>query len=165
MNIFKVSFSALILVMLAACASTGGSSFSPSESTNSASIQAYWNRESLAVWEGYELLSIDNKFVSYGMFLDPTTATTKIEPGQRKIVVSVKFNKGYGTGPFEAFVPMDVELKPAMQYQLKGMAAGTTVEAWLELASTGEKASNVFKAMYGKSAPAPVAIPIFIPAR
>ena len=165
MNAFKVSLSALISVMLTACASTSGSSFSPSESASSASVKAYWNRESLSVWEGYELLSVDNKFISYGMFLDPTTATTKIEPGQRKIVISVRFNKGYGTGPFEALVPMDVELKPTVQYQLKGMTTGTTVEAWLELASTGEKASNVYTAMYGKSAPAPVAIPIFIPAR
>lgn len=151
-------------VLISACASTG-SSFSQSESASAATIKGYWNRESAFTWEGYGLLSVDDKFISPGLFGDPATATTKIEPGSRKIVVAARFNKGFGTGPFEAMVPMDVELKPSAEYQLKGIVSGTTVETWLENISNNEKSSNTFKAAYGKSAPPPAPIPIFIPAR
>lgn len=111
------------------------------------------------------MLAVDNKFISRGMFGDPSTAITKVDPGPREIVVTVRFNKGLGTGPFETMVPMDVDLKPATEYQLKGAVEGATVKTWLEFALTGEKASNTYTATYGKSARQPAPIPVFIPAR
>ena len=168
MNIRSTPIMALIVCALfTACASIGGKSFSPSDSANAATIKGYWNREGPFTWEGYGVLAVDDKFIQYSLFEDPPLSTTRIEPGPRRIVATARFSPGYGTGPgrFVAFVPMEIDLKPSSQYQLKGKVSGATVEVWLETVSNNERASRTFSAPYRRSEPTSTTIPIIIPAR
>jgi hypothetical protein len=165
MRAILIAFLLVAFAGLSGCASTGRSMFVQSEASDAATIQARWLRESLFVWEGHSLLNVDAKFVSVGFLGDPNTATTRVEPGSRRLVIRVVFSRGFGTGIFEAFVPLDVDLKPSTHYEINGNILGATVEVWLEESSSKQRVTEVGTASYSRlpPAPAPVFIPIFIP--
>lgn len=152
---------------LSGCASAGRSMFVQSEAPDAATIHARWVYESLFVWEGYSLLNVDAKFVSVGFLGDPNTATTRADPGPKRLVIRVVFGRGFRTGTFEAFVPVDADLKPSAIYEINGNILGATVEVWLEDPSSHQRVTEVGTASYTRlpPPPAPVFIPIFIPTR
>jgi hypothetical protein len=151
--------------LLGGCASTGGSNFTPSTGADAATVKARWHRESAFVWEGYRFLSIDDKFVSAGFMSNPTEAVLTIDPGPRSFVVGVEFNRGLGTGPFQSVVSMKAALRPGVTYQLMGEVSGDSVSIWLQDERSKERGSEPASAAWGKGAPNPAVIPIFIPAR
>jgi hypothetical protein len=162
-----IAFLLPLVAALSSCASTNRSMFVQSDAQDAATIQARWVYEGLFVWEGYSLLTVDAKFVSVGFLGDPNAATTRVDPGSRRLVIRVVFGRGFRTGTFEAFVPLDVELKPSSHYEVNGNIIGATVEVWLEEAPSKQRVTEVGTASYSRQppSPAPVFIPIFIPLR
>jgi hypothetical protein len=160
-------FGVVVIGGLWGCASTGRSMFVQSEASDAVTIQGRWLRESFHVWEGYSLHAVDAKFVSPGFLGDPNTAVTKIDPGSNRLVIRVVFSRGFRTGAFEAFVPVDAQLKPASHYEINGNILGATVEVWLEEGPSKRRVTEVGTASYSRlpPAPAPVFIPMFIPIR
>jgi hypothetical protein len=166
-RVVLIAFLLAVVAGLSGCASTGRSMFVQSDASDAGTIRARWVRESFFVWEGYSLLNVDAKFVSVGFLGDPTTATTRVDPGSRRLVIRVAFSRGFRTGTFEAFVPLDVDLKPSSHYEINGNILGATVEVWLEEIPSKQRVTEVGTASYSRlpPAPAPVFVPIFVPIR
>lgn len=164
MPILPSVIAAFALLVLAGCASTGPSTFVPSEAADAASVRGQWTRESAFVWEGYSLLAVDDKFISHGMGRAENTAV-KVPAGLRKLAVKVSFNRGLNSGgPYEGFVPIVAELRPATAYRVKGKVTGTAVEAWLEEETSEQRVSELAAVPFRKQAQS-TPIPIFIPSR
>jgi hypothetical protein len=45
------------------------------------------------------VLAVDDKFIQHLLFEDPPHSTTRVEPGPRRIVATVRFVPGYGVLP------------------------------------------------------------------
>ena len=163
MGIVLLAFIVTAFAGISGCASTGRSMFVQSEAPDAATVQGRWLKESFYVWEGYSLLSVDDKFISLGLFADPHNATTRVDPGTRWLVVKAVFNRGFQTGPFEAYVALYTELKPLTSYEISGKISGVLVEVWLEDSSSKERLTEVGVAGYSRQPPAPALIPIFVP--
>ncbi len=108
------------------------------------------------------MYSVNGERVPYGFFSAPSQ--TKLRSGKSKIVVLASFNSGMGA-PFEAKVPMEVELNPDTTYEVAGKVSGMSVETWLVDASSKEKVSGSFYAVAGKTYQAPTVTIIRLPAR
>jgi hypothetical protein len=162
-GIVLLAFIVTAFAGLSGCASTSRSMFVQSKASDAATIQARWLKESSYVWEGYSLLSVDDRFVSVGFFGDPNTAATRVDPGSRRLVVKAVFNRGLRTGPFEAYVPLNADLKPSSRYEIDGQISGAVVEVWLGESSSKERVTEIGTASYSSQPKPPVVIPLFIP--
>jgi hypothetical protein len=162
-RVVPIAFLLAAIAGLSGCAATGRSVFVQSKAPDAATIQARRVYESLRVWEGYSLLAVDDKFVSVGFFRNPNTATTKVDAGSRRLVIRGAFGRGFPTETFEAFVPLDVDLKPYAYYEINGNISGPAVEVWLEDRSSRQRVTEVGTASYSRQPPAPAPVFIFIP--
>ena len=140
---------ASLVVALAGCATTDRVTSRQSEATTSTSIAGHWRKDRMQMWEGHRLDSVDGKTISFGLALNPYAVVVNVEPGQRKLVVLTLFN--INNTQLSATIPMTVDLKPATNYAINAVASGVYIEAWLEVAGSGEKASETFKGVCHKS--------------
>lgn len=140
MNSLRVAAIVIAMAILVACAVTGDNLLTKTTSADSSSIVGQWQRSGLSpVWHGYRLDSVDGEKVSYGLTLNPYIVPIEIDPGSREIVVYTIFNTG--TTQLSANIPMTVDIKPSTKYVINALVSGKYIEAWIEHATTGEKAS------------------------
>lgn len=130
----------LLSIILSACAATGEGFHPDAQGVGVVTVNKTFHREGLHTWTSFALYSVNGKRVPPGFISAPDN--TKLAPGKSKIVALASFNDG--GGPYEAEVPMEVELLPDATYEIDGRVSGMTVETWLTLASTKEKASKSF---------------------
>ena len=125
-----------LLLFLSACATTGGNFYTEEKVGNSVIIKKGGQREGPFSWTSFTLYSVNGERVPYGFVTAPSQ--TKLAPGKSKIVVLASFNDGTGA-PYEAKIPLEIELSPESTYVLSGKVLGASVEAWLANESTKEK--------------------------
>ncbi len=130
----------LLSIILSACATTGEGLHKDAQGAGFVTINKTFHREGLNTWTSFTLHSVNGKRVPPNLFTAPDN--TKVAPGKSKILALATFNDG--GGPYEAEVPMEVELLPDATYEIDGRVSGMAVEAWLTLASTKGKASKSF---------------------
>ncbi len=159
----RLAAALLAALVLPGCATDpdGVRVFQPSAHPQAASVKGFWQRESLQVWEGLRIYTIDDRFVNFGLAGDPYNAPLKIEPGERAFVVGVAFNRGAGTGgPFNATVTVVAQVEPGADYQLASEVKGNAVLVWLEdLRSRKRTAAGSAE---WKTTPEPLGIPVYI---
>lgn len=131
----------VLSIILSACATTGEGFHADAQGIGVVTVNKTFHREGIFTWTSFTLYSVNGKRVPPGFVAAPNN--TKLAPGKSKIVALASFNDG-GGGPYEAEVPMEVELLPDATYEIDGRVSGMTVEAWLTLASTKGKASRSF---------------------
>ncbi len=154
-SLSKFLVSALTLVVLSGCATTGGEQHIDAQGEDAATINSTSTRYGFQKWTQFSPYSVNEKIVPLGFVSDPEKV--RVAPGKSAIVVRARYNDG-GNGPFITLVPMKVELLPGTTYEINGIVTGTTVEAWLSLASTHEKASSSFFASGRESLASPTVV-------
>ncbi len=165
MRFSTITIIILLFTTLSGCSTTGGkSSFIESQAPDAARITGSWARESMTFWEGYSLISVDDKFLSRGVFSSGVSASTRVTAGRRKIVVHANFNRGLNSGPFESYIELNAILKPSQSYIIKGRIEGQRVTAWLEDLKMKKRISDIGKSNYQKESGGTY-VPIYIPAR
>jgi hypothetical protein len=105
------------------------------------------------------MISVDDKFIGplyWG-------GAVKMEPGQHLITVKMSFNRGLGTGPFEAQVALRPVLLPAQHYVLNGSVEGVEVTVWVEDAATGVRVGESQSGQWRDMPRQETSTPIFIP--
>ena len=103
----------LFATLVAGCASTGG--YIQSESPDASIVKSSSHRDDWSTWESYRVMAVDDKFISGPLSATADTAE-RIAPGTRSLVIGIQFNRGFGTGPFDAMAPLTVTLKPGASY-------------------------------------------------
>lgn len=146
MRLLTILALATSVILTTACANMDATQVEPIALT---SISGKWHKDGLLIWEGHRLDTVDGKSVSFGFAPNPYKVTVKVEPGRRKLVVLALFNND--RTQLSATVPMDVTILPTTKYVINAVVKGTYIDAWLEVAGTGEKASEVFKGLCEKS--------------
>jgi hypothetical protein len=139
----KTLTTVFLLLFLSACATTGENFYAEEKVENSAIIKKGGQREGAFSWTSFTLYSVNGKRVPYGFISAPSQ--TKLAPGLSKIVVLASFNDGAGA-PYEAKIPLEIELTPETTYVLSGKVLGARVETWLANESTKEKIGASYSA-------------------
>lgn len=153
---------ALTLIFLTGCAGVESRMYPEATSQDAAIIRGSWNREALTIWQGYLVMQVDGKAMSYGFMTDKTAEQKRIEAGQRNLLVKAFFNRG--DGPQNSYLPIRADLQPSVAYIVQGCVSGTGVEIWLEEQETKKRASEIASTSQSHSEQ-PAFIPIFIPKR
>ena len=119
-----------------------------------------------ANWENYIVQVIDGLPVSYTKEYwlgHPAKAYRAIAPGKHRLLIAVTFNRTFGgSGPFESYVELDVDIFPNTAYQLAGEIKGTQVRVWLSDKATGDAVSDVVFSTY-RSQPKSNFVPLYVP--
>lgn len=150
MKILRLLTLALSAALTTACSLTPTVPSADNQSADTSSITGRWVREGLAsTWEGHRLDSIDGKKISFGFTIRPYLVPVKVEPGPRKLVVVALFN--VDQTQYSATIPMDAFIKPSTAYTINAAISGNKIESWLEIADTGEVASERFRGECRKS--------------
>lgn len=148
-------------VMLTGCAALrSGPTFTPSKAEEAAVIKTRMKRDGIFVWANYELLAIDSKYYSPGLFENSSRTGVKLDPGEHEIVVAVNFNNG--TGVARAVASMRVQLQPRSIYQVDGEVDGVSYRMWMENVETQEKVSMPSSGRWSRT---PIPITVVVPAR
>lgn len=134
----------LFAFLLNGCASVD--TYVPPTGQPTAKVAGNFHRDSFYVWQRCELLSIDNKTVSYGFF-DGIATKIPVTPGTHSFVAQTTINRGFAKGPYGAIVEVKALVKPGWDYQLNCGINGAKTDAWLS-DSAGRKASATFSAPY-----------------
>ena len=132
----KILTTAFLLLFLSACATTGENFYTEEKVGNGAIIKKGGQRDGAFTWTSFTLYSVNGKRVPYGFVSAPSQ--TKLAPGKSKIVILASFNDGVGA-PYEAKIPLEIELTSETTYVISGKVSGASVETWLANESTKEK--------------------------
>jgi hypothetical protein len=134
-----------LVMALAGCATTDSASPTQRPEPNGTSITGRFHRDTVMTWQRYGLESVDGKKVEFGFLSDAYTTPVDVEAGRRKLVVTALFNKD--SKQYSATVAMDVDLKPSVKYTINAAVSGKYIDAWLDIAATGERATEKFTAV------------------
>jgi uncharacterized protein YceK len=153
----------VLVVLLSGCAATKNSYIEPKATEkNTATIVSSFTRNSLADWAGYNIATIDDKSVSYGI-MDRDWVTFHITSGAHKLVVAAEFNTGFGGAcPCSAFSEVSFNAEAGKNYKLVGEIKGVTVKFWVVDKDTNAIISEVATSAYGSSQRTNF-VPIYIP--
>lgn len=122
-------------------------------------LEETWQRSALQDWQAVEVTSIDGKFASAGFLAGHGSGRFKVDPGMRRIVANVRFNKGAGV--FEGKAVIEADLQPGTTYRMSGKVVDAEVHAWITEKATGQAVSEVTRGPFSKAA-AVVGVPIII---
>lgn len=140
----KPSANRLVIVIfsgiISACATTGEKLYTDAQGQNVVTIKNTFERNGLVTWQHFFLHSVEGKRIPQGLF--SLTDNVKLHPGKSKIVATAYFNDG--NGPYEAQIPMQVELSPGETYYIRGKISDLKPEVWLTTSSADEKVSRSF---------------------
>jgi hypothetical protein len=149
MRILQFFAVAMIISLLASCASVDNGVVLHSQSVNAAIVTGRWNKDKLLIWEGHRLDVVDGTPVSFGWVSNPYSVGVRIDPGHRKLVILALFNNS--STQYSATIPMEVDLKPSVNYMINANISGNFIESWLEVATTGERVTDKFRGQCLKS--------------
>jgi len=139
----------IITIFIFGCTPAKNSFVEPKKTNNIATIIGDDTDYGVFNWEVYGILSIDNKFVDYGLFSDNFNTKVNIPQGNHSIVALGKFNKGVmGTGPFYATSNIDFKANPGKNYKLKGSLDGKSMKFWIIDTQTKKIVSKKINAPY-----------------
>jgi len=133
----------VVTLLLSGCATTQNSYVPPSKDKDEvATITSSWVRNGLSDWEGYNIETIDGKYVSYGL-MDKDWVTFNIGSGKRKLIVYSEYNKTFGGScPCEAYAELSFTAEPRNNYMVTGEVNGLSVDFWIIDKETNEKVSE-----------------------
>ena len=105
-------------------------------------------------WNQFRLYSVDDKLVhSLRPHTDPekvadfrnddSKKATKIQAGERNLIIEASFHRGERSGPFISKIPLTFNAVQNGVYRLNGEVSGKVIKVWVENYSTAERVSKV----------------------
>lgn len=162
MNKFLIIF--FMSILLIACANTTYKvpKADPSNKQKLATVCGNSERKGFYTWQNSQILSIDNKDVSYG-FKSKTSYKIPVTAKQEHtFVINTQFNRSFsGGGPYVAMQDLKAKLEPGMDYKVKEAVDGAKVNVWLENLA-GKRISSISSAPYSANPINTVVIPILM---
>ncbi len=125
------AFIVIFALLLSGCVTTNSYVPPAKDQKAIAKITNTWLRNGLADWEGYNIETIDEKYVSY-LIKGKDGRTFRIAPGIRKLTVQGVYNRSFGGScPCEAYAELSFTAKAGREYVLKGKVRGIYVDFWV----------------------------------
>ena len=128
-----------------------------------ASLHEFHTSEGLLTWANYRVAGVDGKWIAPPFWTSPGRATVKLEPGKHRLVIHAVHNRGWGDGPYEAFLPIGVTVEPGTTYDLHGELHENNVRVWIE--KDHAVVTLVSEAGYRSRPQAPIVVPVVVPKR
>ena len=155
----------VFLVLLSGCASAHR--YDQPSGSDIAHLVGKSVREGAFDWEALSVSAVDDRYIRDSFFGNASHRAT-LTPGPHRVVVRASFNRQLsGAGPFEAYVVVQFDPRPGIQYRLAGEVRDNLYIVWIEDLLSGERVSEVASSSYQSQARISPVVPIFVsvPAR
>lgn len=138
----------LSLAFTVSCIFNPKYTYSESMSPDAASVVGYYNRIDSTIWERFSLLAVDDYFIKSNISGFNSVDELFINYGSHILTVRVNFNRGIGTGPYEAIIPISANLHEKTKYRIVGKINQGQVSVWIEDIKTGSRITEIQNGNY-----------------